>query len=465
MKFRCPYCRQTHGPEALAHCPHCGKAMLIPDRLLKRPLRERKKIRERIQREADRERAKIHGPKTLQQILRKPVILFGVMGILLLSGSLLVGGSRGAFQQSSLDRHNEIALKNLRNLRIALERFRKDCDRYPYPDEGLQALKFNPGLLAWGGPYISDIKSDPWRRPYGYGLDGTTVRLLSCGPDQKPHTADDILPPITPEELAAETATWQKTASPRPNAALSVVTVRGDVRYVYEEDPLPTEAEATATAPRARTRERLTCAALCVLRDALERFRRDCQRYPSTAEGLNVLITDPGIKGWRGPYVTRLKPDGWQSPYFYNFDHDELKLLSLGPDKLKGTVDDLFPLLATDSLPASGDPRSPEEKVLDDLLMLASAVQQFHADCHRYPTAEEGLSSLLANPGIPEWHGPYLKTLQPDPWQNWYLYQLLDQKALVRSNGPDGKPDTGDDVTLPIEPNKPEEPNAPPDAP
>lgn len=36
---------------------------------------------------------------------------------------------------------------------------------------------------------------------------------------------------------------------------------------------------------------------------ALATFRLDCDRYPSQEEGLKALTTNPGIKGWDGPYL------------------------------------------------------------------------------------------------------------------------------------------------------------------
>jgi hypothetical protein len=40
---------------------------------------------------------------------------------------------------------------------------------------------------------------------------------------------------------------------------------------------------------------------------------------------------------------------------------------------------------------------------------IAEALALFFTDCGRYPTEEEGLAALLANPGITGWQGPYWK--------------------------------------------------------
>lgn len=50
----------------------------------------------------------------------------------------------------------------------------------------------------------------------------------------------------------------------------------------------------------------------------------------------------------------------------------------------------------------------------------------FSLDVGRYPTTEEGLQALVADPGdLRNWNGPYLKkrVVPPDPWGNDYRYR------------------------------------------
>jgi len=82
-----------------------------------------------------------------------------------------------------------------------------------------------------------------------------------------------------------------------------------------------------------------------VLRIASERFRTDCRRYPTTQEGLDALLHDPGLPGWRGPYIKLLRPDPWKTPYVYKEENGLITLLSCGPDRLDGTEDDIIPEL------------------------------------------------------------------------------------------------------------------------
>lgn len=78
-------------------------------------------------------------------------------------------------------------------------------------------------------------------------------------------------------------------------------------------------------------------------------YRMHMGDYPSTADGLQALITQPGSKGssWRGPYITESKVplDPWNEPYQYAYPGQRNKggydLWSKGPDKQSGTADDI----------------------------------------------------------------------------------------------------------------------------
>lgn len=60
-----------------------------------------------------------------------------------------------------------------------------------------------------------------------------------------------------------------------------------------------------------------------------------------------------------------------------------------------------------------------------DIAAMSTALDAFEIDNGRYPSTEEGLGSLIANPGnLPNWHGPYIsKSGTPaDPWGQPYVY-------------------------------------------
>jgi general secretion pathway protein G len=80
---------------------------------------------------------------------------------------------------------------------------------------------------------------------------------------------------------------------------------------------------------------------------ALDLFEQDLGRYPTAEEGLASLVTNPGIEGWKGPYLKGgLKNDPWGMPYTYALNSDDptqYALSSSGPDKQPGTADDILP--------------------------------------------------------------------------------------------------------------------------
>src|SRR5512135_3021754 len=76
-----------------------------------------------------------------------------------------------------------------------------------------------------------------------------------------------------------------------------------------------------------------------MLGQALDAFRLDVGRYPSTSEGLNALVTNPGVEGWNGPYLKKGLPnDPWKKPYQYQApgEHGDYDIVSYGADGAPG---------------------------------------------------------------------------------------------------------------------------------
>jgi general secretion pathway protein G len=76
-----------------------------------------------------------------------------------------------------------------------------------------------------------------------------------------------------------------------------------------------------------------------MLGQALDSYRLDIGKYPSTSEGLNALVTNPGVEGWDGPYLKKGVPnDPWQKPYQYQSpgSHGDYDLFSYGLDGAAG---------------------------------------------------------------------------------------------------------------------------------
>jgi general secretion pathway protein G len=76
------------------------------------------------------------------------------------------------------------------------------------------------------------------------------------------------------------------------------------------------------------------------LEDALDQYRLDVGRYPTTEQGLAALNDQPtGEARWQGPYLKKALPsDPWGNPYQYRSpgEHGELDLSSLGKDGQPG---------------------------------------------------------------------------------------------------------------------------------
>jgi general secretion pathway protein G len=70
----------------------------------------------------------------------------------------------------------------------------------------------------------------------------------------------------------------------------------------------------------------------------------DTGAYPSEAQGLGVLITNPGVDNWRGPYLRlqdgHLPTDPWGHAFRYQLTNGVPVIDSPGPDGVFGTSDD-----------------------------------------------------------------------------------------------------------------------------
>jgi general secretion pathway protein G len=77
-------------------------------------------------------------------------------------------------------------------------------------------------------------------------------------------------------------------------------------------------------------------------------------------------------------------------------------------------------------------------------------IQAFQKDTWRFPTTDEGLDALMANPGnAVGWNGPYLrKSVPKDPWGRAYIYQCPGDHGPfdLYSRGADRDEDSDDIV-------------------
>jgi general secretion pathway protein G len=78
------------------------------------------------------------------------------------------------------------------------------------------------------------------------------------------------------------------------------------------------------------------------LKNAIDRFNINMDRYPTTEEGLKVLVDPPGENKdkWRGPYIDKLQNDPWGNPYQYRTPSTHRSgfydVWSRGADKTEG---------------------------------------------------------------------------------------------------------------------------------
>jgi general secretion pathway protein G len=76
------------------------------------------------------------------------------------------------------------------------------------------------------------------------------------------------------------------------------------------------------------------------LEQALEMYKLDVGRYPSTAQGLEALVDKPsGVSGWNGPYLKGAVPqDPWNQDYIYKYpgERSELDIMTYGQNGSPG---------------------------------------------------------------------------------------------------------------------------------
>ena len=87
---------------------------------------------------------------------------------------------------------------------------------------------------------------------------------------------------------------------------------------------------------------------MIALENALDMYKLDNSRYPTTEQGLEALQNkpsgDPEPRNYpEDGYIKRLPQDPWGNDYVLNSpgEHGKIDVLSVGPDREEGTDDDI----------------------------------------------------------------------------------------------------------------------------
>lgn len=79
-----------------------------------------------------------------------------------------------------------VARAQIESFVTALNTYLIDVGRYPTTEQGLHALRTDPGVPNWNGPYLTkDIPLDPWSGEFVYRAPGRSggFEILSYGAD------------------------------------------------------------------------------------------------------------------------------------------------------------------------------------------------------------------------------------------------------------------------------------------
>lgn len=153
----------------------------------------RRRRRAAIRREAE---TRIAGLQRITQGrgIYAPRVLVGIFIVLAAVGAALIKNVGRAVEDERPVPHYS-AIRSLNVLATALGRYRFHVGKYPTSEQGLKALIEDPGEEGWLGPYIIQLKRDPWGSDYAYTLrDDGSADVFTVGPDLQSGTKDDLRP-------------------------------------------------------------------------------------------------------------------------------------------------------------------------------------------------------------------------------------------------------------------------------
>lgn len=402
-----------------------------------------------IQMEYRRKRAELGiGPPQLKRGF--PYYMVIILGMVLVGG--LVGSA--IFERGGVDlsgKKNEKAIASLENLAVALGRYRYHTGVYPSTEEGLEQLsKTRLNVPGWLGPYIKEIKPDPWGNPYVYVNDaeGKDPVLYSCGPDARSGTTDDVLVERSFFDVPFKDVTW--TEGWVPWHLRDIMWVENEREKELAERRVAA-ALAPATEPEEDGRSAADSVKVNVLKatEAVAEIRVDkvVSRFDGTntvveTESRNYTIDKPRLWSFDNPVIRRGNLAGEYVIRTLEPSTSESILLNGHETRIKGVVSDTslgilggtFSVRQAEvkftALKESGvntvyfaDPKTPKGfySLCDRIGLLAldeSEVKRLRLDIAKFVPAR-GLLSEADLAYVKSRFMPDTKTLYAGPHWNW----------------------------------------------
>jgi general secretion pathway protein G len=83
-------------------------------------------------------------------------------------------------------------------------------------------------------------------------------------------------------------------------------------------------------------KDKLVCIQMKSVGQTIKMFKLDTSAYPTTEEGLNILVEKKYFEEGKTP------KDSWGNDFIYLQTEDAFELVSFGADKKENTADDIF---------------------------------------------------------------------------------------------------------------------------
>ncbi len=128
------------------------------------------------------------------QILRKHIGNAKGFSLLELMAVMVILGLISAVAVPSVYKHirkgkQQTARTQIEMIDSALEAYRMDTGDFPSQSQGLDALRSDPGVENWDGPYLrKNVPLDPWKNEYQYNnpsQHGNEIDVFSFGKDRQ----------------------------------------------------------------------------------------------------------------------------------------------------------------------------------------------------------------------------------------------------------------------------------------